>query len=124
MQLLEAKHEILAVKKEAAQSQAQAAFEKDRSGRLSASLDSQQKHIESLLASNAKYQALMTETERKLAVVQQSCDKAEEMVRDIVISLYHSNQLKLKIFVMIFADEKLEYEARSLDSREWNTGKC
>lgn len=116
MQLLEAKHEILAVKKEAAQSQAQAAFEKDRSDRLSASLDSQQKHIGSLLASNAKYQALMTETERKLAVVQQSCDKAEEMVRNLLISFCHITYLKLRICYDSCADEKLEYEARSLDS--------
>lgn len=99
MQLHEAKHEILVVKKEAAQSQAQADFEKDRSGRLSVSLDSQQKHIESLLGSNAKYQALMTETERRLAVVQQSCDKAEEMVCNVLISIFHTSELNINGFL-------------------------
>jgi len=79
-QLAQAKEDLSTSKSEAARSSAQAEFERDRATRLASTLETQRQQLEGLMASNAKYQALITETERRLHAVQAQADEAGDKV--------------------------------------------
>ena len=115
-ELSSAKKELISMKKEVAQAQAQSEFETERSKRLSSSIDSQQKHVESLLASNAKYQAILNESERRLSISQQSLDDCEQKMRTLD-NRVHSLESEKKILVE--AEQRLTTEASALSQEKF-----
>lgn len=86
-----AKEDGTTARSEAARSRAEAEFEHDRNVRLSSSFDMERQHVEGLMASNAKYQALITETERRLQAAQSQADEAQDAVcgNTYVLPLWH-----------------------------------
>ena len=80
VQLARAKEDASTAKSEAARSGAEAEFERDRSARLASSLETHRQQVEAMMGSNAKYQALITETERRLQIAQAQADEAGDAV--------------------------------------------
>lgn len=80
MQLARIKEEAASAKSEAARSGAEAEFERDRSARLASALETQRQQLEGLMGSNAKYQALVTETERRLRAAQAQAEEFADKV--------------------------------------------
>jgi nucleoprotein TPR len=115
-ELSSAKNELISMKKLISQAQAECQYERDRSSRLSVSIDSHQKQIESLLGSNAKYQALVNEAERRLATSQQSISDSEEKLRCLnnqVLTLESQNK------ILTDAEKRLTEEASCLSQEKF-----
>eukprot|EP00889_Picochlorum_renovo_P008655 jgi/Picre1/35685/NNA_003146.t1 len=115
-ELASSKGDLISLKKEVTQAQAQCQYESERSTRLSKSIESQQKHVESLLASNAKYQALINETERRLSSAQHNLQAIEDDKRSL------SNKvasLEAEKKVLIDAEQRLTAEASALSQEKF-----
>ena len=80
VQLGQARSEASAARSEASRAAAESEFERERGTRLVESLEMQRQQVESLINSNTKYQALLTETERKLAQAAAAADEARDTV--------------------------------------------
>ena len=78
MQLTRARDEWSAARADAARAHAEADFERDRGNRLSSSLEMQRQQLESMMGSNAKYQALLGDVERRLAAAQAAAEEASD----------------------------------------------
>jgi len=74
------REDAASAKREAAQATAKAEYESDRATRLLANLETQREQLDSLMTSNAKYQALLTETEKRLHAAQAQADEAGDAV--------------------------------------------
>ena len=81
--LARVRDEASAAKSGAVRARAEAEFERDRSGRLTQSLEMQRQQLEGLMGSNAKYQSLVTDIERKLSEAQAAADEARDTVRKL-----------------------------------------
>lgn len=114
--LARAKEDAATAKSEAARSGAQAEFEKERSNRLSASLEAQREQVESLMASNAKYQALITETERRLHAVQAAASEAQDTVRR---ESTRAENLEAEKRLLEAAEKRLSQEAAELSNEKF-----
>ncbi|KAI8109094.1 hypothetical protein M9435_005510 [Picochlorum sp. BPE23] len=115
-ELASSKGDLISLKKEVTQAQAQCQYESERSTRLSKSIESQQKHVESLLASNAKYQALINETERRLSSAQHNLQAIEDDKRSL------SNKvasLEAEKKVLIDAEQRLTAETSALSQEKF-----
>ena len=83
LQLARVREEASVARSEASRCRAEAEFERDRSTRLAESAEMQRQQVESMIGSNAKYQALLTDTERKLAQAQAAADESRDTVRTL-----------------------------------------
>ena len=114
--LSSAKNELISMKRQISQAQAECEYEKERCSRLSASTDSQQMQVENLLASNAKYQALVNELERRLSVAQQNLSDSEEKLRCLnnQVSILESEKK-----ILAEAEKRLTKEASGLSQEKF-----
>ena len=81
LQLAKAKEEASELRGEASRARAGSEFERDRCDRLASSLEMQRQQVESLMASSAAVQSVVTETERKMAEARSAADEAVDKVR-------------------------------------------
>ena len=81
MQLARVREDASTAKSEAARCRAEADFERDRASRMAEAAEMQRQQLEGLMSSSAKYQALLGETERRLASAQAVADEARDTVR-------------------------------------------
>ena len=110
-ELSSAQNDLLALKKQISQIQGQGDYEKERSKRLSSTVDSLQTQIDSQLQRNAEIDARASETERRLVVAQQNSESAEERMRALnnkVASLESEKR------ILMDAEKRLSAEASAL----------
>lgn len=110
-ELSSAQNDVLTLKKEVSQIQGQCDYEKERSKRLSSTVDSHQKQIDNLLHRDAELQARAGETERRLVIAQQNLENAEERMRSLnnkVASLESEKR------ILLDAEKRLANEASAL----------
>lgn len=74
------REEASAAKAAAGRAAAEAEFERGRAARLAEGVEMQRQQLESMIASSAKYQALLTDSERKLAQAEAAADEARDAV--------------------------------------------
>ena len=110
-ELSSAQNDLLTLKKQVSQIQGQCDYEKERSKRLSSTVDSHQKQIDNQLQRNAEIQARASETERRLVVAQQSLENAEERMRALNNKVAGLESEKR---ILVDAEKRLSAEASAL----------
>lgn len=114
--LASTKNDLISMKKQISQAKAECEYENERSKRLSVSIDSHQKQVDSLLASNAKYQALVNETEKRLSITQQSLFEAEDELRKLTNTVVRLDSEKT---ILSEAEKRLTEEASGLSQEKF-----
>jgi nucleoprotein TPR len=116
LQLARAKEDAATAKSEASRSAAAAEFERDRAARLVSTLETQRQQMEGLMASNAKYQALITETERRLHAAQTQADEARDVLRR---ESMRAEGLQAEKGLLVAAERRLTEEAAGLSKEKY-----
>ncbi|GAB4815353.1 hypothetical protein N2152v2_002399 [Parachlorella kessleri] len=116
--LSRAKEAAAGARTEAARARADAEFERERTNRLGQSLEMQasaivRQQLESLMASAAKQQSLITETERRLGEAQAAADEARDKARH---ESMRAQGLEAELRVMSGAEQRASSELSSLSS--------
>lgn len=116
MQLSQSKENAAVARSEASRATAQADFQKERADRLFNSLETQRQQLESLMASNAKYQSLLTETERKLHAAQSLADEATDKLRQQSMK---AESMEAEKRVLETAEKRLSKESAELSQEKF-----
>lgn len=111
-----AKSDLISMKKQVSQALAESEFQSERSSRFAASVDSYQKQVDSLLASNAKYQALVNEAEMRLSAAQLNLSEFEGQLRKLNNQV---SNLESEKKILAGAEKRLTYEASSLSQEKF-----
>lgn len=114
--LAQAKEDATTARSEAARCSAKAEFESERSKRLANNLDAQQGQLENLMASNAKYQTLVTETEQRLLTAQAAAAESQDNLRRMNMQV---EALKAEKQILASAESRLAQEVAELSKERF-----
>lgn len=114
--LAQAKEDATTARSEAARCSAQAEFESERSKRLANTLDAQRGQLENLMASNAKYQTLITETEQRLIAAQAAAAESQDNLRRLNMQV---EALKAEKQILASAESRLSQDVAELSKERF-----